>query len=694
MNVNTSLEWGTKNMNRQSKLRVWNKAEVRAAIQALVNLRADMRRLEGHFAQAIRELRSNQRTSATNLIHYLALRGHDLRQLQKKLTEIGVSSLGRSEGHILDDVDRVLKILRRIHRSAPVAPAARKSGKNSDSVLEARTEKLLGPAPAGRNVRILVTAPSEAATNYELIHGLLQNGMNCLRINCAYDSPEAWSRMIANLRQAQQELSKPCTLLMDIAGPKLRVGPIEAGPRVMKVRPRRDVFGRIESPARLWLTPDENRMRPPEDADGCLYLDASWLASCAPGDSIHFKDARGSGRKMSIKASKGANRWAELSKTAYITPETDLHLHRRGEGHVHDASVEHVPSTRPRDIPALVQNLVLHVGDTLMLTRAFAPGHPAVYDELGRLLSPATVSLTLPEIFDQLKPGEPIWFDDGKIGGIIRAIDDEAISVEITHAAAAGSKLEADKGINVPESELQLPPLTSNDLRALEFIATHADMVGYSFVRDAHGVRELQRRLAELGGKHVGIVLKIETRKAFESLPDLLLAAMHGGPVGVMIARGDLAIECGFERLAEVQEEILWFAEAAHVPVIWATQVLERLAKDGIPSRAEITDAAMASRAECVMLNKGPYIVDAVRTLDDILRRMETHQAKKRSMMRSLKMASNYRTRAQAGGHSIISAPAIRNKEPRSPSKMRTVNSARSASSTPSAHRKGGPKAA
>jgi pyruvate kinase len=140
----------------------------------------------------------------------------------------------------------------------------------------------------------------------------------------------------------------------------------------------------------------------------------------------------------------------------------------------------------------------------------------------------------------------------------------------------------------------------------------------------------------------MGILLKIETRKAFESLPDLLLAAMEGGPVGVMIARGDLAIECGFERLAEVQEEILWFAEAAHVPVVWATQVLERLAKDGIPSRAEITDAAMASRAECVMLNKGPFIIDAVCSLDDILRRMESHQDKKRSMMRSLKIASNY----------------------------------------------------
>jgi pyruvate kinase len=142
-----------------------------------------------------------------------------------------------------------------------------------------------------------------------------------------------------------------------------------------------------------------------------------------------------------------------------------------------------------------------------------------------------------------------------------------------------------------------------------------------------------------LGGRQPAIVLKIETRLGFENLPDMLLTAMRSPSCGVMIARGDLAVECGFERLAEVQEEILWICEAAHVPVIWATQVLETLAQEGMPSRAEITDAAMGRRAECVMLNKGPYVVSAVRVLDDILRRMQAHQAKKRAKLRKLRLA-------------------------------------------------------
>jgi pyruvate kinase len=103
-----------------------------------------------------------------------------------------------------------------------------------------------------------------------------------------------------------------------------------------------------------------------------------------------------------------------------------------------------------------------------------------------------------------------------------------------------------------------------------------------------------------------------------------------------MVARGDLAVEYGFERLAEVQEEMLCLCASGHLPVIWATQVLDQMARSGQPSRAEVTDAAMAGRAECVMLNKGPHIVEGVGALDDILRRKASHQRKKEALLRRL----------------------------------------------------------
>jgi pyruvate kinase len=211
--------------------------------------------------------------------------------------------------------------------------------------------------------------------------------------------------------------------------------------------------------------------------------------------------------------------------------------------------------------------------------------------------------------------------------------------VEITRTAAGGAKLSSGKGINLPETDLGIGAMTEKDRADLDFIVEHVDIVGLSFARRPEDVLELRRELAARGKSDMGVILKIESRQGFDRLPLTMLAALRHHPVGIMVARGDLAIEVGFERLAEVQEEILWLREAAHIPVIWATQVLETLAKTGMPSRAEVTDAAMGVRAECVMLNKGEHLVDAVRFLDHILHSMKAHHQKKRSMLRSLAVA-------------------------------------------------------
>jgi len=277
-------------------------------------------------------------------------------------------------------------------------------------------------------------------------------------------------------------------------------------------------------------------------------------------------------------------------------------------------------------------------GDALVVTRDLAAGRPASVDRNGVVLSPAAIGCTIPPAFDRAQPGQPIWFDDGKIGGTIESVEPDRVVVRITQARA-GAKLAADRGINLPETSLALPALTPEDVENLQFVARHADIVELSFANTASDVEMLQQALRRVTDLVPAIVLKIETRRGFEHLPEMLLTAMRSPCCGVMIARGDLAIEGGFERMAEVQEEILWICEAAHVPVIWATQVLETLAKRGMPSRAEITDAAMGDRAECVMLNKGPHVLSALRALDDILRRMQAHQTKKRSMLRELRLA-------------------------------------------------------
>ncbi|WP_029008619.1 pyruvate kinase [Azospirillum halopraeferens] len=250
----------------------------------------------------------------------------------------------------------------------------------------------------------------------------------------------------------------------------------------------------------------------------------------------------------------------------------------------------------------------------------------------------AWATLSLPEVVGQLRPGHRVFLDDGKLGGTVAETGPDGAWLAVERARLRGTRLAVDKGVNLPDTPLPLDPLTPKDLEDLDFVAAHADLIGYSFVQRPSDVERLQEELARRrpDAHRIGLIAKVETPLAVRNLPELIVHGMGRQPFGVMIARGDLAVELGFERLAEMQEELLWLCEAAHVPVIWATQVLENLVKKGLPSRGEMTDAAMAARAECVMLNKGPYLPEAVEALGRMLARMGEHQAKKTPRLRAL----------------------------------------------------------
>ena len=608
-------------------------------LKELTTIRAEMVDGPTKSSARLEKIHSNFRDSARNLLQYLTLRRHDLRPLQMRLAALGLSSLGRAESHVQATIDSVLDVIRRFTGSSGGRPTLQEAAvvdfAMGQRLLAEHTESLLGPAPPGRRVRIMVTMPSEAADDYALVHDLLRQGMNCMRINCAHDDAPAWLRMIEHLRRAEQALGRSCRVVMDLAGPKLRTGQLEPGPAVVRIQPRRDVFGRVITPARVWLTSEASPQPPPSAASTSLPVSATWLAQLRVGEELRFIDARDAKRSLEIVDVTDRGCWAEATKTAYIVPGTVMYRARGvAKGDEREAAVG--------PLPPLENAISLKQGDLLILTRDLKPGRPATCDTGGQILTPAMIGCTIPEVFEDVRSGESIWFDDGKIGGIVEKVEKTQVHVRIRQARLRGEMLRGDKGINLPESHLRLAAMTDKDVEDLKFVAEHTDVIELSFANTARDVESLQRHLAELGSRQPAIVLKIETRRGFANLPEMLLTAMHMPCCGVMIARGDLAVECGFERLAEVQEEILWICEAAHVPVIWATQVLETLAKEGMPSRAEITDAAMGDRAECVMLNKGPHVVSAVRVLDDILSRMQSHQSKKRSMLRELHLAHTF----------------------------------------------------
>jgi len=606
----------------------WDPEQTDKLIRQLATLRQAMVRRARKLAPRLDALHPCQRASAVNLAHYLALRHVDLREMQQGLALTGLSSLGRAESHVLANLDKVLGILHRLAGRPWVPlqedePAGFHSG---PALLAQHAQALFGAQPDKRPVRIMVTLPTEAAWNDALVDQLVHTGMDIARINCAHDSAVEWEQMVQRVRGAAARLDRKVRILMDLGGPKLRTGAIAAGGPVLKIRPQRDAMGRVTAPACFALCASTEVQALPGSSPQ-LQVDADWLYRLKTGDRIDLTDARGARRKLTVVQCATDAVMVESGQTVYLSDETRLRLHY---------GAHHAKDTGLRGLPALPGELHLVRGQILhLLTKGI--GHDAEPAAKGKRAQPARIACTLPMALKRMRKGERIWFDDGRIGGVVRTGGARRVVIEITEARAQGEKLAADKGINLPDTRLDLPALTQKDLEDLPVVVRLADMVGLSFAQSADDVHTLRAHLQALGAAHLGLILKIETRRGFEHLPELLLAAMEGPAAGVMIARGDLAVECGYERMAEVQEEILWACEAAHMPVVWATQVLETLARTGLPTRGEITDAAMGARAECVMLNKGPHILEAMQTLDDILRRMQAHQSKKRSLLRALK---------------------------------------------------------
>lgn len=615
-------------------------AESTAQRRALLDIQRELQRMldqllkaEAAAGEQIAAVAPECADSARNLVHYLALRSHDLRGLQNRLAELGLSSLGRCEANVRASIEAVMQMVA-MALGAATEPCGAAVVRNGDERLREHAERLLGPAPLERETRIMVTMPDTAAHNERFVADLVHGGMDLMRINCAHDDADDWKAMIRALRRAEAGNGRVCRLLMDLGGPKLRTADIAPGPAVLRLRPQRDELGRVTQPAAAWLVPNGRPTGASPSAEALRVVDElpcipvhGRLSAFKAGDTLHCKDARGAQRRLQVVGSSAVGLRVESSKTCYVLPGAVLH----GD----DDNTLTVG-----DLPARPGALALNPGDLLWLHASSAVGGGAaslpMTDDRGGL----HVGCTLPEALRALAPGQPVWFDDGRIGGIAELRQADAVGVRITRARA-GARLRADKGINLPETPIAIPALTAADIEDLQVVAAHADLVALSFASRADDIDALIDAMRTLP-RRPAIVIKVETRAGFANLPSMLLAAMRAGPCAVMIARGDLAVECGFERLAEVQEELLWLCEAAHMPAIWATQVLDTLAREGLPSRAEITDAAMGRRAECVMLNKGPHIIEALRVLDDILRRMQAHQRKKSARLRPLAVAERY----------------------------------------------------
>jgi len=587
----------------------------------------DIKDFHRAYRNELDRVHEDNRRCAANLIDYLAFRSKDRSLLQSQLSKFGLSSLGRSEAAIKPQLLRVKALIDRI--------AGKTLGSDEyfthdpqimgQHNLEENTTKLFGPEPEGRHTRIMVTMPSEAAVNVELVKSFLHAGMNVARINCAHDGPQIWRAIAGNIRHYSAILDIPCQIMMDLAGPKLRTGPMAEGAKVVKVKPPKDSRGRVITPAQVEFYC--NGVTPPKrDKIIRLPLQSDWQEEWKNITDIQLLDTRHKKRRLKVVQSENGCLLASVPATTFFETGLKVHLH--------------TPSNQTTvligEIEPIENYLSLQVGDPLKLVSDDSIAKPMVSAEDGSCLEPATVSCGVPEALAAPDVGHQIKMDDGKFTGEVVKKGDGWLLLELTEAPIGGGKLKAEKGINFPDSVLPVSGLTNKDIEDLDTICDIADTVALSFVNESADVTALRSEIRRRSTKDPGVIIKIETRRAFENLPELLMTAMQSEKVGVLIARGDLGVEVGWRQMAEKQDEILWLCAAAHIPSIWATQVLETMAKTGQPTRSEITDAAMAQRAECIMLNKGPYIHKAVKMLHRIIRTMDNHQYKKSARLPKL----------------------------------------------------------
>lgn len=571
---------------------------------------------EAKYATELSEVHPNYAKSARNLIHYRAMRKENIGPIQKKLANMGLTQLDRMEAHVMASLLYVRAILEGLLNNEPLKKAkAELSFKKSIRMAKSNAKALLGYRSKGRRTRIMVTLPTEAAYNYRLVRMMISSGMNCARINCAHDSEQEWRLMIANVRKASNALNRKCKIAMDLGGPKVRTGVLKPGPKVKKLRPTKDARGKIIIDYEIWMgtAPDPNLNLTH------IPVGLKSLEKLKVGDHLYFRDARNKKRELIISRKTKNGCHALCPKTTFL--ETGMKLY---------TTIDH--SSSPiiiGDLPRVDPFITLSIGDYLRLHRDPVPGEAAIRDYENKTISEAHISCTMGAVFDQVKEGESIFFDDGKIEGVIRQLTADEMMIEIINARKRGGKLRADKGINFPDSQLDIRGLTEKDKKDLVFVAQNADTVNLSYVNRIQDIIDLAAELKRIDvPEGFGIILKIETQNGFNNLTKILLEAMKSYPIGVMVARGDLAIECGWDNISRVQREILELCRAAQIPDIWATQVLENLSKQGIPSRAEMTDAAMAQRTDCVMLNKGPNILEAIKLLDTVFKDMEAYQEK------------------------------------------------------------------
>ncbi len=557
--------------------------------------------------------------SLINMYRYLKLREKDNTQLQDKLTKMGLSSLGRSQPHILHSLDLIIEILSKCQNMEYKKSGSELSIDEAEEIMSKRAAIFGGePRPKKQaETKIMLTLPSEAAKMPQMIEEFANAGVGIFRINTAHDSPLEWGIMAAKIAELNQNLhpQNKLKIYVDLAGPKIRTGKIRKVKGEIKVDPSKKVYITQK-------TDEDSFVKVPSDACN-IQVSGEFYKKAKKEKTLTLLTDDDKYRTLKVVSNEKGFIVCELNKKTKINQNTLIAIEKKKK----------LFASEILNLPEVVETIRLVEGDLLFLSLEEIEGHAQINSESGRMIEPAAIYCTQKEFVKDAKEGDRVFIDDGKIALKVLEKKSNGVLCQVVQTKLKGETLKEEKGINFPDSKTLVDAITEEDAKNLDFVVEYADILGISFAQSERDIIALKDLLKSKNKEHIAIVAKIETKLAVQNLPSILEALMYHEYSGIMLARGDLAIEVGFENMSYLQEEILDLCEAAHTPVIFATQVLENQMKNNLPSRAEITDAAFAQRADCVMLNKGPFALNTIKKLEFILSRMHTMFKKNRLLL-------------------------------------------------------------
>lgn len=584
--------------------------------------------LKKEILEFIDENEPNQ--SLQNLKAYIKLRSMDIRELQNELTNIGLSSLGRAQSCVINSINQDIFILSRLLNKEYKETPNDKNALNFEDAkkIMLKNTDIFGSHEEFFKTRVMVTLPSEAGESTELIRDLVKNGASVLRINTAHDNASVWNKMASFIKEENKKQDKDTKIYVDLAGPKNRTQKIE---KVFK--PFR--IGSWRNPKTVELLPlkQEGALTTKGLKDelgnrkSTLVVSDEFFEACLDAKEIIFDDLERERTQTYQLTVNNGRVFVEADKKITIFENTTCEIEDE-KGHHNIISKLYNYELLPQLI-RVFKNQKIIITHKNILGQANFKYQDTVYSGI--------VGCTNKDIFPYVKTGDEIYIDDGKIGCKVVDTNELGLICEVFLAKESGTILKEEKGINFPSTDLQIDAVTDTDKENFEHIAEFADIIGLSFAQTKEDIQTLQNMLKAKGKTTTAIAPKIETKTALRNLPQILETLIKWENHALMIARGDLAIEVGFDNLPYIQEEILSICEAAHVPVIYATQILEGKMKNNLPSRAEVIDAAIAQRADCVMLNKGPYVTSTVVIIKNILRQMHSLFQKNRQLLSSCK---------------------------------------------------------